>query len=83
MESLSGKPLVMVVQPGQYWVSDYLSLFLRDISFWYFLSNSLMWSLLVMIPDIFSKNISDLFFIDRKVSTLGRESTSQRLRLSR
>ncbi len=39
MESLSGKSLVMVVQPRQYWVSDNISSFLRGISFWYFLNN--------------------------------------------
>ena len=33
MESLSGKPLVMVVQPRQYWVSDNISSFLWGISF--------------------------------------------------
>ena len=63
MESLSGKPFVMMMQTGKNWVSDYLSLFLRGISFWYFLSNSLMWPFLVMIPDIFSKDISNLCFI--------------------
>ena len=53
----------MMMQTGKYWVSDYLSLFLRGISFWYFLSNSLMWALLVVIPDIFSQDIPDLCFI--------------------
>jgi len=31
-----------VVQPRQYWVSDNITLSLRDISFWHFLSNSLI-----------------------------------------
>jgi len=49
----------MMMQIGKYWVSDYLSLFLRGICICKFFSNSLMWSLLVMIPDIFSQDISD------------------------
>ncbi|MBA7538268.1 hypothetical protein ES705_30543 [subsurface metagenome] len=68
MESLSGKPLVMVMQPRQYWVSDNISLFLRGISFWYFLSNSLMWPFLVIVSDIFSKDISNLCFIKHRFS---------------
>ncbi|MBA7578716.1 hypothetical protein ES708_20581 [subsurface metagenome] len=32
MESLSEKPLVMIMQTGKYWVSDYLSLFLWGVS---------------------------------------------------
>ena len=31
MESLSGKPFVMVVQPRQYWIADYSSLFLWGV----------------------------------------------------
>ena len=34
MESLSGKLFVMVVQPRQYWLTDYFSLCLRDIPMW-------------------------------------------------
>ncbi len=52
----------MVMQTGKYWVSDYLSLFLRGISFWYFLSYSLMWPFLIIVSDIFSKDISSLCF---------------------
>ncbi len=63
MESLSGKPLIMVVQSGKYWVSDNIFLFLRGISFWFFLSYSLMWPLFVVIPNIFSQDISNLCFI--------------------
>ncbi len=65
MESLSSKPLVMVVQPRQYWVSDNISSFLRGISFWYFLSNSLMWTFLIIVPDIFNQDIPDLSFIEK------------------
>ena len=54
----------MMMQTGKYWVSNYLSLFLRDISFWYFLSNSLVWPFLIMIPDIFNQDIPDLSFIE-------------------
>ena len=63
MESLSGKPLVIVVQPRQYWVSDNISLFLRGISFWYFVSNSLMWTFLIIVSDISSQYIPDLYSI--------------------
>ena len=65
MESLSGKPLIMVVQPRQYWVSDNISSFLRGISFWYFLSNSLMWTFLIIVADIFNQDIPDLSFIEK------------------
>ena len=34
MESLSGKLFVMIVQHRQYWLTDYLSLFLRGIPVW-------------------------------------------------
>ena len=53
----------MMMQTVKNWVSDYLSLFLRGISFWYFLSNSLMWPLLIIVSDIFNQYIPDLCFI--------------------
>ena len=59
MESLSGKPFVMMMQTGKNWVSDYLSLFLRGISFWYFLSSSLVWPFLIIVSDIFNQDIPD------------------------
>jgi len=59
MDSLSGKPFIIVVQPRQYWVSDNISLFLRGISIWYFLSNPLMWPFLIIVPDIFNQDIPD------------------------
>ncbi len=65
MESLIDKPLIMVVQPRQYWVIDNISLFLRGISFWYFLSNSLMWPFLIIVADIFNQDIPDLYFIKK------------------
>ena len=63
MESLSGNLSVMMMQTGKHWIRDYRSLFLRDISFWYFLSNSLMWPLLIIVSDIFNQYIPDLCFI--------------------
>ncbi len=34
MESLSGRLFVMMIQPRQYWLTDYFSLFLRGIPMW-------------------------------------------------
>jgi len=34
MESLSGKLFVMMVEPRQYWLTDYFSLMLRGIHMW-------------------------------------------------
>ena len=74
----------MILQIEKYWVRDYLSLFLWGVSTWCFLSNSLMWSLLVMIPDIFSQDISNLCFIKENkpvkglpysVGNLGKQPT--------
>ena len=53
------------MQTGKYWVNDYLSLFLRGISFWYFLSNYLVWPFLIIVPDIFNQDIPDLYFIKK------------------
>jgi len=51
-----------MMQTEKYWVSDYLSLLLRDISTWYFLSNSLMWPFLIIVSDIFNQDIPDSSF---------------------
>ena len=59
MESLSGKPFEMVVQTGKNWVSDNIALFFWGISFWCFLSNSLMWPLFVLISNISNQGIPD------------------------
>ena len=71
MESLSGKPLIMLVKPRQYWVSDNISSFLRGISFWYFLSNSLMWTFVIIVPDIFNQDIPDLSLIEKNKPVKG------------
>ncbi len=38
------------MQTGKDWVRHNILLFLQDMSFWYFLSNSLVWLFLVMMP---------------------------------
>ncbi len=59
MESLSGKPFLMMVQSRQYWIADYSSLFLWGVSIWQFFSNSLMWPFLIIVSDIFGQDISN------------------------
>ena len=71
MESLSGKPFIMMMQTGKYWVSDYLSLFLWGVSTRYFLSNSLVWSFLIIVSDISNQYIPDLFFIKKNKPVKG------------
>ena len=63
----------MIVQTGKNWISDYLSLFLRGISFWYFLSNSLMWPFLIIVSDIFRQDILD-FQVSLKIINLSKAS---------